>query len=537
MDQDLSQSIPANTILYRCACGRQLMLDSSKGGDCDTCGRGVTPKMLDHDLAMTVTLEDEHFELDQTLPGIVSSDDDEIVVQQDEESNAADPDVLVGKMFGHFKLIAPIGRGGMGQVYCALDTSLQRYAAVKVLKSGIGSSQSRSSDTEVDKLLQEAVSQARVAHPNVVTIYYVGKHHGAPFLAMELVNGEPLSKRIAADNISFDQIGPIAIDIANALKISYEIGIIHGDIKPSNVLIARNGTAKLSDFGMARDISDESAAIGGTPNYIAPEVLMGKKPTVQSDIYSLGVTFFEMTFDTLPVTLSGYEIEGWLKKHEENELEFPAQWPAHLPELWKTILRTMLAQDPADRYQTYEALLSDLENIQPESKVDARIFPRVVAAGLDWITVLFLAGLVQFMTRNGFLENFIANYPSTMTLFKIAEFLPLVAYIALIYWWRQSLGRNLMHLRVINQYGLKPSSTQILIRSALRMQFPFMAIFLQFFRAFQASSVQNSLTFLFMASLGILLIDAACLLIFRRRTLHDLVTKTSVVLDTGKVAN
>ena len=489
--------------------------------------------MLEHDLAMTVTLEDDSFELDLTLPGKLLKEQSSQPVSPPVEL-IVDPEALVGEMFGHFKIISPIGRGGMGQVYRALDTSLQRYAAVKILRSGISAAgESGSSEKEVDKLLQEAVSQARVTHPNVVTIYYVGKQDGDPFLAMELVNGEPLSKRIADSNIPFDEIGPIAIELAYALKISHEIGIIHGDIKPSNVLITKNGTAKLSDFGMARDVSDESAAVGGTPNYIAPEILTGQKPTIQSDIYALGVTLFEMTFGSLPVVLSGRTVDEWVKIHERNEPEFPNPWPAHLPERWKSLLKRMLAKKPSQRYQSYESLLADLKQVQPESKVSARIFPRLVAAGIDWITVLFLAGFVQYLIRTGTLDQPIEKFPISMTLLRIADFLPMIAYMVIIYFWRQSLGRNLMHLRVINQFGMKPRPLSMVGRSMIRMQFPFVAICLQVFSSFNSSSVQFSLSILFVLSLIFLVVDSMLMVIFRpHRSFHDIVTKTRVVLDT-----
>ena len=116
----------------------------------------------------------------------------------------------------------------------------------------------------------------------------------------------------------FGEISQIAAEICEALKFSYELDIIHGDIKPSNVLLQYNGTAKLSDFGMARRVSGETDnSIGGTPNYIAPELLRGEKPSIQSDVYALGVTLYEMSFGELPVTLTGRSIPEWIKIHDD----------------------------------------------------------------------------------------------------------------------------------------------------------------------------------------------------------------------------
>ena len=134
--------------------------------------------------------------------------------------------MLIGKTFGHFEIVDSLGRGGMGQVYRALDKSLQRYVAVKILRSGIGSTTvTSSSDNEIDALLQEAVSQARVTHPNIVTIYYVGKQDGDPFLAMELVNGNALSNLIERGKLTFSHIAPIGIQIARALQFSPRVAL------------------------------------------------------------------------------------------------------------------------------------------------------------------------------------------------------------------------------------------------------------------------------------------------------------------------
>lgn len=522
-----------NAILYRCPCGRQLTLDANSGGTCPTCDRIVTPKMLEHELNVTVTLSNESMDLDATLPG------DEFALQHDvpisaPDSNVENPDVLIGEMFGHFQLISPIGKGGMGQVYMALDTSLQRYAAVKILRSHLAATAettAQSSDDEIDKLLQEAVSQARVTHPNVVTIYYVGKQDGNPFLAMELVNGDPLSKRISDNDISFESLAPITIDLANALQISQEIGIIHGDIKPSNVLITKSGSAKLSDFGMARDVSDDSVVVGGTPNYLAPEILRGEKATIQSDMYSLGVTFYEMTFGTLPIELKGSRVDAWIEVHQSTEIEYPATWPPNIPEYWQNILAKLLHKDPQRRYSSYDALIADLKKIQPSSSVHARLVPRLAAGGIDWISVLFLAGAVQYFTRSGGLES-VFNSTAAMAAVKFSEFLPIVIYMVVVYFWRQSLGRMLMQLRVVNQYGMRPSPSQMAIRDAIRMQFPFMTVCFQFFLWLNTNWLLFTLSILSLLSLVFLIVDVAFMVVYsRHRSAHDLLTNTQVVLD------
>jgi serine/threonine protein kinase len=345
-------------------------------------------------------------------------------------NNDEDPDVLIGESFGHFELVSTLGRGGMGQVYRALDKSLQRYVAVKLLRSGIGngigngsSRLSRSSDAEIDKLLQEAIAQARVSHPNVVTIYYVGKQEGHPFLAMELVNGKPLSGRIADGNLTFTDIASLAGQITEALRFSYELDIIHGDIKPSNVLVQPNGVAKLSDFGMARRVSSASdEAIGGTPNYIAPELLKGANPSLQSDVYALGVTLFEMTFSRLPITITGSSISQWIDAHENGRPQFPDHWPDQLPEAWRDLLAKMLARDADERYTSYDDLLVDLTRLAPRSQVIARPFPRIVAAGIDWISVMILVLGIQAAFSNSSWNPLVTN------VLHVLDFVPIMYF-------------------------------------------------------------------------------------------------------------
>ena len=545
MDPNATRPIFATQVLYRCTCGADLQLDPDIGGRCPQCQKAVSAKVLQHELAKTMTILDGSFEVvpsadRNAVPNTSSPDhptkkrlplDSSRTVADQTEVNPGldDPEILIGEKFGHFEIISPLGRGGMGQVYRALDTSLQRYVAVKLLRSGIGSTHrvAKSTEHEVDKLMQEAVSQARVAHPNIVTIYYVGKQNGDPFLAMELVNGKPLSGRIADGNIPFSEITSVAIQICEALKFSYELDVIHGDIKPSNMLLQHNGVAKLSDFGMARRVSrDADNAIGGTPNYIAPELLNGDKPSLQSDIYALGVTLYEMSFGKLPVDLTGHSIADWVSVHEASQLSFPHPWPDRFPESWKKLIEKMLAKAPADRFGDYTTLIDELKRATPHSQVVARPFPRIVAAGFDWIFVLLLAVLMPWamslMSENLLISN----------LLRFGHFLPILIFTTTVYFWRQSLGRSLMHIRVVNRFGLRPKRHTMLARSLVRMQFPWFVILLLLFQDFTASWLGITVGVLVVLSGIFLLVDVAFMAIYdKRRSLHDLMFGTQVVID------
>ena len=554
MDPNATRPMMPATVLYRCSCGNQLQLDATVGGKCDKCLKTISPKLLSHDLAMTMTIHEGSFELDQNntdragKAGPEQVDDFAATIDNSSAQTMRDdenPEILIGEKFGHFEIVSTLGRGGMGQVYRALDTSLQRYVAVKLLRSGIGrsgigtsvgttKSTTKSSDEEVDKLMQEAVSQARVTHPNIVTIYYVGKQGEDPFLAMELVNGKPLNDYIAADTIPFHAIVNIALQIADALKFSYELDIIHGDIKPSNVLVQHDGVAKLSDFGMARRASfNHDDAIGGTPNYIAPELLHGEKPSRQSDMYALGVTLYEMSFGELPITMTGKTISEWIANHQKSDIEFPMPWPEQMPEQWRNVMTKMLANDPSDRYADYDELIYDLKEVAPGSQVIARIFPRIVAAGFDWISVMVLAIVLKVALGFASWEQMLAQRPFVTFLLKTCDFIPILVFLIIVYFWRQSVGRSLMHIRVANKYGLRLNANRMVLRSLIRMQFPWFAICLSVLN--DPTNSWYGVTFMGLAVVSglVLLLDIGIMAVYGKgRSLHDFLLDTRVVLDT-----
>ena len=517
---DQTQDWNTHNVKYRCACGEEFVVNQLTGGDCPKCQRTITAKALQSDLAMTMTISNLNSETPTIpIPDSLSGDDD-----------------LLGATLGHFELGSKLGGGGMGHVYRALDKSLQRYVAVKVLRHGSGSmTLSGSSSSRVDDLLQEAVTQARVTHPNIVTIYYVGKQDGNPFLAMELVHGRPLSQINTEYGLEFATIGPIALQIAEALEFSHQLDIIHGDIKPSNIILQPSGQIKLSDFGMARRASDPtSGKIGGTPNYLAPELLKGEKPSVQSDMYALGVTLYELSFGRIPVQLTGKTVADWLNIHQQTEIVYPTPWPDHLPDKWKKILVKLLHTDPAQRYRDYSELIDDLESIQPGSRINARRVPRFIAAGIDYL----LVGALMISVGRVFLmlsaSGFILAHPYITTGLKLATFIPMLAYTIMLIAWRQSIGRALMHVRVVNQYEIRPSPRNMVIRSIFRMAPLWGLSMTQFLESLFTGPPIRLFNNILIASCVIYVVLSVAYIIVRKtqRTPHDIAFRTNVVVDT-----
>ena len=429
---------------YRCPCGSQVALDMTTGGNCGQCQRHIPASVTRYSLSVTINhVEGE--DAISTLPELPKRGGK-----------------LIGKRLGHFEMQELVGQGGMGEVYRALDTSLQRYVAVKVLKGssikGIGASQTQS-------LMHEAIAQARVNHPNIVSIYYVSQEDDILFLAMELVDGGSVAEQIETGPLPYGELCRSAIKVISALKIAWQHGIVHSDIKPKNLLLVRDGEIKLSDFGMARLPEDDGkSTFGGTPNYLAPELLAGEHPSIQSDMYALGVTLYEMTFCRLPIQLSGDTPDEWKQVHAESIIKFPDVWPDHLPEGWKDVLLTLLAPKPEQRFPTYDALQNSLAAIAPEDLTNARPAPRIIAFWIDslCISLIFLPLWFGLDTALSLLHIGFSVAP------EMALFLALGIYTSTVSTWRQSLGRELLHIKVVNQFGLQPTRKKMILRSVLR---------------------------------------------------------------------
>lgn len=501
-------------VYYRCTCGADVEVNRVTGGKCQNCLKDVSSKVLNNKLAATMTISGSLRNLNRTY------------LNQEDDYN---PGVLIGRQFGHYEIVQPLGSGGSGFVFMALDMSLQRYVAVKVLKSGTDASKSAVDPGDVDLLLQEAVSQARVAHPNIVTIYFVGKEDSIPFYAMELVDGISLSERIQQGNVQFNEISDVAEQLVQALMFSFEMDIIHGDIKPSNIMLAKNGGVKLSDFGLARRASDTKKLVtGGTPNYLAPEILNGSSPSQQSDMYALGVTLFELTFGKLPISLSGTTVASWKQIHNEQVVQFPTEWPENLPPQWRLVLQKLLAKEPNQRFENYQELSSEISKLSPTSNVVASPLPRIIATLFDWITVL----LFMLPFRLAISSDVASDRPLLKALLHLADFVPILVYTMFVTIWKQSLGRKLMQLRVLNRFGMIPKGRKMASRSVLRMILPWAMAALLLLGVNEVNSLTSLGGMIFVSTMIFLFVNAGSLFASKRhKCIHDMIFETQVVID------
>lgn len=267
-----------------------------------------------------------------------------------------------------YRILEKAGSGGMADVYLAYDTILDRKVAVKVMHPKYARDESF-----VMRFRREAQAAANLNHPNIVSVYDWGEEDGTYFIVMEYIVGETL-KDLVNKKGTFDVI--VAIDIAKqvarALSFAHKNEVIHRDIKPQNIVITNDGLAKVTDFGIARGKSSsitETGAVMGSVYYISPEQAQGLPATELSDIYSLGVTLYEMLTGSLP--FEGDSAVSIALKHASEAPARPSSLnPSISPQLEAIILKA-IAKDPFDRYQTADELLSDLKRLESGKVVEA----------------------------------------------------------------------------------------------------------------------------------------------------------------------
>ncbi len=278
---------------------------------------------------------------------------------------------LTGKTFGEFRLLKHIGSGGMADVYLAEQTTLQRPAAVKILKPELIAS---SAERVIARFRQEAMAAAALSHPNIVQVYTIGEHEGCHFIAQEFVKGKDLASILRAHGPP--KLGPalhVIRQIASALQASGGAGIVHRDIKPDNVLVNKKGVVKVADFGLAQlqerpdsgALTREGSTLG-TPLYMSPEQVRGETLDIRSDIYSLGISCYEIFCGHTP--FAGTTATGIAVQHITT---MPPPLSEECPDLPKTVcqmVHCMIAKNPEDRYQTPGDLLADLKALQTALK-------------------------------------------------------------------------------------------------------------------------------------------------------------------------
>jgi len=274
-------------------------------------------------------------------------------------AEAAPSESLIGTVLGGFRLVEKVGEGGMGAVYKGYDESLDRHVAVKILPQRLAAD-----ETYVQRFMREARSVAKLHHPNLVHIYAVGEQDGLHYFAMEMIAGEPLSVLVArGGGLPIIDCVRILGQTMSALDKVHSLGIVHRDIKSANIMITPDDRAILMDFGLAKggEYAEGVTSAGivlGTPEYMSPEQALGEEATAQSDVYSLGVLFFEMLTGRLPFV--GKSAIAVIRQHAETDAPAPSSVREGLPaQLDEVVLRAM-AKDRSVRYANLPQMAAGL---------------------------------------------------------------------------------------------------------------------------------------------------------------------------------
>ena len=268
---------------------------------------------------------------------------------------------LIGKVIGNrYEIITEVGNGGMATVYKAKDNILNRLVAIKILKDEFTTDQEF-----VKRFNTEAQSAARLTHPNIVSVFDVGyeEEYNIYYIVMELIKGKTLKEIIVHDGaLSWKWAVNIAMQIASALEAAHKENIIHRDIKPHNIIITEEGVAKVTDFGIAKAVSNSTITAFGTTigsvHYFSPEQAKGGVTDAKSDIYSLGVVMYEMLTAKVPFD-ADTPVSVALKHMQEEPIE-PIEINDEIPSAVNSIVMKAMQKDPINRYQTATEMISDL---------------------------------------------------------------------------------------------------------------------------------------------------------------------------------
>ena len=327
-----------------CPCGEILIREPDDDRlelECPSCARiNVLPDALTDQEARQMEIDlskGDTTALHEPLPGVIRE----------------------GTLIGPYRVERLVGEGGMGKVFIATDLNLQRRVAIKILSGDL-----RGKSDFVARFRREARSVARLNHPNIVQIYFTGTYNEIPYYAMEFVDGDNLETLLKRDgtidpDLAVDQM----IQAAQGLAAAAAEGVIHRDVKPSNMVVEKSGIIKITDFGLAKLASSQSAltmtgTIVGTPWYMSPEQGEGRELDFRADIYSLGASFYHLLVGTPP--FDAKSPVSIILKHINQNLDSPDTRNRKIPAGLAAVIRKMMAKNPRSRYASYKELIGDL---------------------------------------------------------------------------------------------------------------------------------------------------------------------------------
>lgn len=383
---------------------------------------------------------------DPSRPGVTSAP----------RSNLADPEALVGARIDHFQIEELIGAGGMGAVYRAHDVSLDRKVAIKMMRGALASREYE------DRLMREARAQAKVQHPNVVSIHYIGRAHPlgpsdgpAPlYFAMEWVEGSTLEDTIARGETMDPETARVAmLQVARGLRAAQRVGIIHRDIKPSNLLVGSEGTVHIADFGLAKPLESDASitqegAFVGSPLYMAPEQASDDPIDHRADMYSLGATFYHLLAGHPP-----FDAKSAIKvitQHATQPVPPLSEAAPRVPPPLRRVIHRLLEKKPEDRYEDYDALIEAIQAAAPGRAPRAGFWIRSAAVLIDSLFAAILIAILGWFGAVIHLGHVTLGHAR----------------------WGQTLGKHLLRIRVQRPDGSPLGLGRSLARTVLALWMP-----------------------------------------------------------------
>ena len=358
---------------------------------------------------------------------------------------------IPGTRIGRYEVRAKLGEGGMGEVYLARDTTLDRKVALKILPEKVAANELR-----MQRFVQEAKAASALNHPNILTIYEIGTEPGAHFIATEFIDGETLRQQMMHTSLTINEAIDISLQVASALATAHTAGIIHRDIKPDNIMVRRDGIAKVLDFGLAKlterwrtdEVDDDAATramvqtepgtVMGTTAYMSPEQARGAEIDTRTDVWSLGVVLYEMVTGQEPFkSETASDTNAAILKTEPPTL---SQLVPDIPGELERIVKKALQKDREERYQGIKDLLLDLKSLRRELDIGAG----VERSSASYSQEQRRSGVSQKSGASAKLATQISSLSHQLRLTSNARRLWLSAVLLMAvllaggwYWWRQ----------------------------------------------------------------------------------------------------
>ena len=442
-----------------------------------------------------------------------------------------------GTCLAHYRVAEVLGEGAMGTVYLAHDTALDRPVAVKVVRPEIAGD-----PAVVQRFVREARAAARVNHPNLAHIYYVGTgaHVGTgappaddgslpPFFAMEFLPGKDLEARVRERGpLSLEEAVDVLVQSAEALSAAHRAGVVHRDVKPSNLILLPDGRVKVTDFGLAKSgglaVGDPRATgvgtLVGTPTFMSPEQCFGRDVDARSDVYALGLTAWFLLVGRPP--FDGPAVGAVLDDQIHAPLPSVASARPGIPESVDRVLARLCAKDVGARPADMEEAIALLESVRPRPVQPAPPAARIAALAIDALAVTVVAGALSSVYQ------WLRGAVGPLFLLDVLHDLTMCAVGAASQWgmerWKgASLGKILLNLRVVREDGAVPEDRALALRFVLRWP-----IFLAFLVPRAGGVLSAARKVLEFAQLAAFAGGAGTYVVTKGRTLSDVVTRTRV---------